>query len=68
MFLLEFIDPLLFIISFCIGIFIVYITNPRPNIIIQYPKYDSLNETTYKKNNHTCFRYKSIDTTCSLNK
>ena len=66
MFLLEFIDPLLFIISFCIGIFIVYTTNPKPKIIIQYPKLSTLDDITYKKYDHSCFKYKSVETTCSL--
>ena len=65
MFLLEFIDPLLFIISFCIGIFIVYVTNPKPKVIIQYPKFESLDDITYKKNDDTCFKYKSVDATCN---
>ena len=53
-------------LSFSIGIFIVYITNPKPKVIIQYPKFENLDEITYKKENDICFKYKSVDTTCSL--
>ena len=53
MFLLEFIDPFVFFISFFIGILIVYSMNPKPKVIIQYPKMETLDTTTYKKDDNT---------------
>ncbi len=66
MFLLEFIDPFVFFISFFIGILIVYSMNPKPKVIIQYPKMETLDTTTYKKDDNTCFKYKSVDTKCKF--
>lgn len=50
-----------FLISMSIGFFIIYITNPKPEIVIKYPNVQNngLSEM-YIDNNKVCYKYKSI--------
>ena len=40
-----------------IGLFLVYITAPTPNIIFKYPTLNNINDTTYIDENNKCYRY-----------
>ena len=51
------IDLMIFSISLFIGLFLVYITAPTPNIIFKYPTLNNINETTYIDENNKCYRY-----------
>ena len=58
------IDPIIFLISFTIGLFMCYITNPQPNIIIKYPNPDNAGKIIYKDNAETCYKYDSNEINC----
>ena len=51
------IDIMIFSISLFIGLFLVYITAPVPNIIFKYPTLNNINETTYVDEKNKCYRY-----------
>jgi hypothetical protein len=62
--LLYRIDPLIFFISFTIGLFMCYITNPKPNIVIKYPNPENAGKIIYKDNAEACYVYTSEEIKC----
>jgi len=60
-------NPFVFIISFCLGIFYVYMTEPPNKIIIQHPKPND-EETIYRDDNNSCYKYKTIEVKCPSDK
>ena len=55
---MKFLNIPAFIISLALGIFLVYIGNPRPSIIYVYPTPDNVNQMQYKDRSGTCFGFK----------
>ena len=53
-----------FFISFFIGMFIVYITVPLPEIIIRYPTPYNSGKIIYKDNADLCYVYDSKEINC----
>jgi hypothetical protein len=60
-------NPYVFILSFCIGIFIVYLSDPPKKIIIQHPRPND-DKTIYRDNNDNCYKYKTIEVKCPTDK
>ena len=58
------IDPIIFLISFTVGLFMCYITNPKPNIVIKYPNPDNAGKIIYKDDAETCYKYSSNEIKC----
>lgn len=58
----------LFIVSLSFGLFLVYITSPRPDIIYVYPTPDNLNKIQYKDHADNCYGFKSKQVTCPSDK
>lgn len=58
------INPYAFIIAFCIGIFMCYITQPEPKVIVQHPRPDNTDSIVYKDDNHDCYKYESEEVDC----
>ena len=46
-----------FIFSMFIGIMIVYVVHPRPEVINNYPDVDSLSNLVYKDDMGKCYSY-----------
>jgi len=65
---MKFINIRAFIISLSIGLFIVYIGAPRPDIIYVYPNPDNLHKMQYKDKGGTCFGFESEQVTCPSRK
>ena len=61
-------NPLAFLISFCIGLFFCYITTPPPKIVIKYPTPDNSGIVTYIDKNSNCYQYKSHEVSCPKDK
>ena len=65
---MDFLDKYLslkcFFISFCIGMFVVYITVPLPEIIIRYPTPHNAGKIIYKDNADMCYVYDARETKC----
>ena len=52
------IHPISFFVSLAIGLFIVYISTPVPEVIIMYPTPQNVENVTYQDINQVCYRYK----------
>jgi hypothetical protein len=50
-------NPFVFFLSFCFGIFICYITSPQPQIIIKYPTPENSGIYQYIDKASNCFKY-----------
>jgi hypothetical protein len=64
--ILKYIDGYYFLISLCVGIFLVYILSYQPQIIMRFPTPDNENTTIYKDKNEVCYKYKSEEVNCSI--
>jgi hypothetical protein len=56
-----------FIISFAIGLFFVYILGPELKTIYVYPSPENYMKTCYKDNADQCFQFNPIETKCPIN-
>lgn len=61
---IKFINPIVFIISFTVGLFFVYITGPTPVPIIQYPTLENAGSIVYKDDADVCYKYKPLKVKC----
>jgi len=64
----TFFDPLTFIISLFIGIFIVYSITPPPKVIVKYPTPENSGRIIYKDEAHNCFKVFSSEVNCPEDK
>ena len=56
-----------FLVSFALGIFFVYILGPEEKIIYMYPTPSNINKVLYKDGLNECYKYKAVQTKCPLN-
>lgn len=56
---------LAFIIAFAIGIFYVYISTPKPKIVIKYPTPYNSNKIVYRNDNDVCYKYMVEEVKCT---
>tara|TARA_B100001094_G_C18033323_1_gene721261 strand:+ start:507 stop:722 length:216 start_codon:yes stop_codon:yes gene_type:complete len=56
-----------FFISFCIGIFLVYVITPFPDIVFTFPTPDNVDDTIYNNSNGSCYKYKATQVQCDSN-
>ncbi len=61
---MKFVNVPLFLISLTIGLFLVYVINPRPSIIFVYPNPDNVGKIQYKDKSGTCFGFDTHEVTC----
>jgi hypothetical protein len=64
----KFLDPLYFFLALFLGIFIVYISSPIPDVIIKYPTSDNAGKITYKDEHDVCYRYIANEVECPTDK
>lgn len=55
-----------FFVAFFLGIFMVYITVPLPEVIIKYPTPHNSGKIIYKDSADTCYIYKATETSCPI--
>ena len=53
-----------FLISFAIGVFIVYLTSPPPREIMVYPTPENVGELLYKDNADQCYKFLPDQVSC----
>ena len=53
----------LFVISFCVGIFIVYAFSPKRELVNKFPSPDN-SDLVYTDKNDSCYKYKPKEVDC----
>ncbi|VVU95229.1 hypothetical protein CPAV1605_954 [seawater metagenome] len=54
-----------FFVSLCIGIFLVYITAPKPRVVVKYPNLSNYKELTYVDDSGVCYKYEPVEVDCN---
>ena len=57
-----------FLISLVIGLFIVYVFNPTPNVIYVYPTPENINKIQYKDYANNCYNFTPKEVKCPSDK
>lgn len=57
-----------FLISLVIGLFIVYVFNPTPNVIYVYPTPENIDKLQYKDYANNCYEFISKEVKCPNDK
>jgi hypothetical protein len=65
---MKFISVPIFIISLAIGLFFVYISQPKNRPIYVLPTPDNINSIQYKDKSGTCYEFEQEIIKCPVNK
>ncbi len=65
--MLKYIEPFYFFMALFIGMFLVYISTPVPDIVIKYPLPDEVDNIVYKDEADTCYKYNITEVNCGNN-
>jgi len=57
----------IFLVSFAIGLFCVYVIGPEIKTIYVYPSPNNYLKNQYKDMSNQCFHFKPTETTCPIN-
>jgi len=57
----------IFLTSFAIGLFFIYILGPDKKTVFIYPSPQNYTNTLYRDKANQCFMFKPIETTCPFN-
>ena len=61
----KFVNPIVFIVAFAIGVLVVYFMHPPPTIIQKFPNPNNAGNLTYKNDdNETCYKYEASEVKC----
>lgn len=60
--------PLSFFLAFAFGLFLCYISQPQPEIIVKFPSPYNAGQVTYKDKAQNCFKFKAEKSTCPTDK
>jgi hypothetical protein len=63
----KYISLPLFLISFALGLFFVYVIGPETKTIYMYPTPQNYTKVLYKDKADQCFQFKPIETECPFN-
>jgi hypothetical protein len=63
----KYISLPIFLISFSLGLFFVYILGPDTKTIYMYPNLQNYMNIQYKDSVDQCFEFEPIETTCPIN-
>jgi hypothetical protein len=61
----KYFEPSYFFVAFFIGMFLVYISVPTPEVIIRYPTPHNSGKMTYKDTADMCYVYDAKEVECS---
>jgi hypothetical protein len=56
-----------FLVSFAVGLFFVYVIGPEKKTIYVYPTLENYTKTQYKDSAGQCFEFKPTETSCPFN-
>jgi hypothetical protein len=65
--ILEYISFPIFMVSFAIGLFFVYIYGPEMKTIFIYPSPENINKVIFKDKADNCFTFEAHEITCPKN-
>jgi hypothetical protein len=65
--ILEYVSFPIFIISFAIGLFFVYILGPEKKIVYIYPNPNNIKDFVVKDKTNSCFQYTAEEVSCPVN-
>ena len=63
----KYISLPIFLISFALGLFFVYVLGPESKTIYVYPSPQNYMTTQYKDNVDQCFEFKPVESSCPNN-
>ena len=61
-------NPLVFIVSFMIGMVYCYYKKPTKRIVYRHPTLENMNKLIYHDNNNECYKYSMDNIDCPENK
>jgi len=64
MFILDYIDPTVLLISLCVGLLYTYLYAPKPRIVIKYPTPYNADKIRYIDDAGVCYKYKVNKVEC----
>ena len=62
--LINYISIPIFISSFAIGLFFVYVLGPKMKKILIYPSPENVDKVLFKDNANNCFYFKPVEVNC----
>ena len=62
--LLNYISIPVFLVSFAIGLFFIYVLGPKMKKILIYPSPENVDKVLFKDNADNCFLYKQVEVKC----
>jgi hypothetical protein len=62
--IMDYIDLRWLIGAFCVGLLMVMLFSPKPDVIVRFPSPDNAEVTTYTDDSGTCFQYKATQVKC----
>lgn len=65
--LFKFLDIRYFIVSLCIGLLYIYVSNEYQKVIVLYPNPTNLDKYTYVDKANNCFNYALEESDCPSN-
>lgn len=57
-------DPLAFAVSLGLGLMVVYVTAPRPRVVIKFPSPLTAGKTVYRDDRNGCYVYRPEKVEC----
>lgn len=61
---MKYINFTVFLISFSIGILLIYLNSPKKQVIYIYPQLDNVDKIQYRDKSDTCFNIKAHEEKC----
>jgi hypothetical protein len=58
------INLFIFALSLFVGLFLVYITSPKPRIILKYPNLKNVNNLNFVDENNNCVKFSAKEVDC----
>lgn len=68
MFIFDYIDPWIFMLSFGVGVLIVYVMRKEPRVVIKYPTPENAGKVTYVDDVGVCYKYQAHEVPCPEDK